>query len=82
MISLELRLFAILREHAGRDRLTLEVPEGTTAGALKDMVRAAAPALGPYMDATRVAVNLAFAPADQVLTATDDVALIPPVGGG
>jgi molybdopterin synthase catalytic subunit len=82
MIPLSVRLFAILREHAGRDRLELEVPDGTTAGSLKTLVREAVPALGPYLEATRVAVNLTFAAADQPIAVGDDVALIPPVGGG
>lgn len=79
---MKIRLFAVLREHAGQDGLDLDVPAGTTAGALKELVRTAVPALGPYLDATRVAVNLAFAPADQPIQPADDVALIPPVGGG
>ncbi|MDB5096475.1 MAG: moaE [Cyanobacteria bacterium RYN_339] len=82
MPTLHVRLFAILREHAGQDRLELDVPAGTTTAQLKELVRTAAPGLGPYMDATRVAVNLAFAPPEQVLAPGDDVALIPPVGGG
>jgi molybdopterin synthase catalytic subunit len=79
---LEVRLFAALREHAGLERLKLDVPAGTTAAGLMPLVREAAPALGPYLAATRVAVNLEFALEDRVLEPGNDVALIPPVGGG
>lgn len=79
---MRVRLFAALKEQVGAGELNLDIPAGTTAAGLKRLVREAEPALGPYLDATRVAVNLAFAPDDQVLGANDDVALIPPVGGG
>lgn len=81
-MNLQVKLFAALREHAGAERLQLDVPDGTTADGLKRLVRGVEPALAPYLEATRVAVNLAFALPDQVLQAGDDVALIPPVGGG
>ena len=81
-VHLNIRLFAVLREHAGTDGLALSVPVGTSVKRLLVLVREAAPALGPYLEATRVAVNLAFAPPEQELKHGDDVALIPPVGGG
>jgi molybdopterin converting factor subunit 1 len=81
-LALRVKLFAGLKEKAGRDHLELSVPDGTTVADLKGHVRRAAPELAPYLEATRVAVNLAFAPASQALGANDEVALIPPVSGG
>jgi molybdopterin converting factor subunit 1 len=80
--SLQIRLFAILREHAGAQRLELVVPSGTTVKRLLALIRVASPGLGPFLAATRVAVNMTFAQDDQEIFAGDDVALIPPVGGG
>ncbi len=79
---LSVRLFALIREKVGREAIALEVPAGTTVGALAGRLRAAEPAVAPYLEASRVAVNLTFARPDQVLAPGDDVALIPPVGGG
>lgn len=81
-LALTVRLFALIREKVGREAIALEVPAGTTVGELGARLREAEPAVAPYLEASRVAVNLAFAPKDQVLAAGDDVALIPPVGGG
>ena len=80
--ALEVRLFALIREKVGREAIALSVPTGTTVGELAARLRAAEPAVAPYLEASRVAVNLAFARPDRVLAPGDDVALIPPVGGG
>ena len=79
---LTVRLFAALKEKAGRDSVTIALPAGTTVGRLAALVRAAEPSLAPFLAATRVAVNLTFASDEQVLQPGDDVALIPPVSGG
>lgn len=81
-ISLNVRLFALIREEVGREAIALDVPTGTTVAGLASHLRVAEPAVAPFLEASRVAVNLAFAPLAQVLAAGDDVALIPPVGGG
>ena len=71
------RLFAILRERAGRDRLELDLPEGArVADALREVDHLAG-GLSLVM-----AVNREYAAADQPLAAGDELALIPPVSGG
>ena len=79
---LEVRLFALIREKVGRATIALDVPAGTTVKGFAALLRVAEPAVAPYLEASRVAVNLAFAPGSQVLRPGDAVALIPPVGGG
>ena len=79
---LRVRLFALIREKVGREAIALDVPAGTTVRELPARLREAEPLVAPYLEASRVAVNLAFAPPDQALAPGDDVALIPPVGGG
>lgn len=71
-----LRYFAVLREQKGRDTEEMDVPEGTTAAAAYRL--ACAPA------AVRVAfaVNTEMVPAHTVLRAGDELALLPPLGGG
>jgi len=82
-MQVELRLFAMLRERAGRDSLALELPEGATVA---DALAAAArePGLGELLPdlPVRVAVNREYAHDDDVIGAGDELALIPPVSGG
>ncbi len=82
-MEVELRLFAVLRERAGRDRLTVELPEGATvAEALAAAGRE--PGLGEILAAlpVRVAVNREYATPEAIVAAGDELALIPPVSGG
>ena len=64
-MEVELRLFAILRERAGRERLELELPEGATVA---DALAAARPraGAGEVLAAmpVRVAVNREYASDD------------------
>jgi MoaE-MoaD fusion protein len=76
-MEVTVRLFAMLRERAGADELTLELPEGAR---VKD-------ALGELDQLARglplvMAVNREYAPEERVLDPGDELALIPPVSGG
>jgi molybdopterin converting factor subunit 1 len=72
-----IRLFAALRERAGRDRLELELPEGARVADALAAVDHLAGGLSLVL-----AVNREYAPEDQTLQAGDELALIPPVSGG
>ncbi len=78
-MTVRVRLFAMLRERAGRDVLELELPDGASvADAL-----ATAPVAALMGDLHCVlAVNRVYAAPEQVLAAGDEIALIPPVSGG
>jgi molybdopterin converting factor subunit 1 len=74
-------LFASYADALGAPAIDLDLPAGSTVRDLVHAVRAlpGAAALPPQ---PLVAVNLAYARADRVLDAHDEVALIPPVAGG
>lgn len=72
-----IRLFAALRERAGRDRLELELPEGARVADALAAVDHLAGGLSLVL-----AVNREYAPREQTLRAGDELALIPPVSGG
>jgi molybdopterin synthase catalytic subunit len=76
-IPVTVRLFAGLRELAGRKEAQLELPAGARAGDVY-----AALDLGPEPAGLRYAVNRAYADRDAPLAAGDEVAVIPPVSGG
>jgi MoaE-MoaD fusion protein len=80
---IQVRLFAMLRERAGRESVELELDEGAT-------VQDALEAVGRRHDLDEliarmpvvVAVNREYAAEEDVLTNGDELALIPPVSGG
>ncbi|MEA2304060.1 MAG: MoaE-MoaD fusion protein [Solirubrobacteraceae bacterium] len=71
------RLYAMLRQRAGRDALELELPDGARVSDALAAVEDLAGGL-PLV----LAVNREYAAPEQVLEADDELALIPPVSGG
>jgi MoaE-MoaD fusion protein len=71
------RLFAQLRERAGRSQLELELPEGALVADALAAVGDLAAGLPLVM-----AVNREYADEQQILHASDELALVPPVSGG
>jgi MoaE-MoaD fusion protein len=82
-MRVSVRLFAILRERAGRDSLEIDLPEGATVAQAMEALRAE-PGLDEPLDRMRVAmaVNREYAAPDTSLAAGDELALVPPVSGG
>jgi len=82
-MQVELRLFAVFRERAGRDTLSLELDEGATVA---DAIAAAGrePGLAEILSRmpVRAALNREYVGDDAVVSAGDELALIPPVSGG
>ena len=82
-MNVELKLFAIFRERAGRDSVALEVPEGSSVA---DVLAAARhePGLGEILERmpARAALNREYVSEDAVVSDGDELALIPPVSGG
>jgi molybdopterin synthase catalytic subunit len=76
-MQVSVRLFAGLRERAGRDVVELDLADGA-------LVRDALARLDDVVDGVAVvmAVNQEYADADMPLRPGDEVALIPPVSGG
>ncbi|HEV7586169.1 MAG TPA: cyclic pyranopterin monophosphate synthase MoaC [Solirubrobacteraceae bacterium] len=80
---IEVRLFAILRERAGCERLQLELDEGASVSEAM-LALAEHGELGELLDRlpVRLAVNREYADEHTTLHAGDEVALIPPLSGG
>jgi molybdopterin synthase catalytic subunit len=77
VIRIHVRLFAMLRERAGRSAIDVELAEGATAGDVWGSL-----GLGEEPPALGVAVNRAYADRSTRLADGDEVAFIPPVSGG
>jgi len=76
-VQVRVRLFAALREQAGRGSVELDVPEGTTVGDLWPGLD-----LGEEPAGILYALNKAYVDRTAPLAAGDEVAVIPPVSGG
>jgi molybdopterin synthase catalytic subunit len=82
-MTVSVRLFAILRERAGRDSVEIELPEGATVGDAFARL-AETPGLGELVARMplRMAVNREYASDATRIGAGDELAVIPPISGG
>ena len=78
-MKITVRYFAGLREQKGQDSEELSVPSGSTA---EDVVQSLVPEGPNGRLPVMVAVNCAYVSREHLLQEGDEVALIPPLGGG
>ncbi len=81
-MKVQVRLFAALREATGAPQVALELPAGAKVQDLMDSLAQKYPALRSQMSAVRAAVNRQYVSLQAGLRDGDEVALVPPVGGG
>jgi molybdopterin synthase catalytic subunit len=78
----DVRLFAWQRAQTGQRAVTLELPEGADVAAAWAALVADWPVLAPAAQSVRFAQNGRYVGPDTVLSAGDELAVIPPVAGG
>lgn len=81
-MTVQISLFASLKDALGCSQLTLDVPEGTSVAQALSRLEQSQPQLARFLPHVRVARNLDYASPDDVLNQGDELALIPPVSGG
>ncbi len=81
-MRITVRLFAGARDAAGQSVISLYLPHLATTKQAQSAIAEQFPALARLAAVSRLAVNYEYASPDQVLTETDEVALLPPVSGG
>ncbi len=81
-MKVRVKLFAVAKELAGCDELTLDLPTGATVSDLRAAVAATSPALARIIPHALWAVGAAYASNDTPVNEQSEVALIPPVSGG
>jgi len=81
-MRVKVRLFASLREAAGRSEVVLELRGGATAEDAWGRLAADFPALLPRRLSLALSVNRRYAAFDTVLQEGDEIVFVPPVSGG
>ncbi|HHL71844.1 MAG TPA: molybdopterin converting factor subunit 1 [Bacteroidetes bacterium] len=81
-MKVDVKLFAVLREIAGREQVTLELPEPVALTELFEQLSADHPGLTRYQTITSFALNGEYAEPATIVNDGDEVALIPPISGG
>ena len=81
-IRVKVKFFAAPREAMGTGPITREIPVGTIVGDLIDLLTKEYPVLRAYARCISVAVNRAYVGMQTELRDGDEVACLPPVGGG
>jgi sulfur-carrier protein len=76
------RLFARARDLAGKDTLSVELPNGSTVADLRCRLAVEWPVLRGLMERSAFAVGGEFAGDSLVLSEDAEIALLPPVSGG
>lgn len=82
MTTVNVRLFAGLREMIGKASIDVELPEGATVATLKECIEREYPLVRALSSSLVCAINEEYVPGDQQIRSGDTVALIPPVSGG
>ena len=76
------RLFGPAREAAGAAEIAIEVREPATVADAIAALESSYPALRALLPRSRVAINFAYVDAGTQLAPGDEIAILPPVGGG
>lgn len=84
MVGMNVRilLFALYRDWAGTDELTLSLPAGATAETAVAAARDRNPGLAALPERPVVALNSVYSALDAPLRDGDELAFLPPVAGG
>jgi molybdopterin converting factor subunit 1 len=81
-MELSIRLFATLKDRAGKPRIAVPLAHAMTVSELLDTIASSYPELATTLPSSLVAVNRTFADPDTMVHSSDEVALFPPVSGG
>jgi molybdopterin converting factor small subunit len=81
-VRVHVQFFSRLRDLAGTSSTELEVPAGTTATDLLEILYSETPALRDWDKSILVAAGVEFVERNYVLKPDDEISIMPPVQGG
>lgn len=82
VVKVNVRLFAIVRQHVGQSSVSLDLPDHATVADLKSSLATAYPSLEPLLPNLMISVNSQYAADESPIPPHADLAAIPPVSGG
>jgi molybdopterin converting factor subunit 1 len=80
--EVDVQLFAHVRQAVGRDRIRVTLDVGASAADLLESLAREHPPIGASRRSLAIAVNQEIVGPEHEVRSGDEVALIPPVGGG
>ena len=81
-MNVQVQLFAVARQLAGRETVAVSLSEPATIGRLRQALREQFPALAAVLPHVMFAVNAEYADDEAIIPLGAAVACIPPVSGG
>ena len=81
-MKIRIRYFASFREITGLNEESLVVQEGASVAEVRALLLERYPRLQPIMERSVCAVNQGYVAAEAALRDGDELAFIPPMGGG
>lgn len=81
-MKVTIKYFAMAREQLGREEELLDLPQGMTIDQLRRRLQEAHPELGDFLSRVIISLNREYGRRDDIIHEGDELALIPPVGGG
>lgn len=81
-MTVKVKFFALARDAAQVEETVVNLANGATTSTLMSALLETYPALRPWSQFVRIAVNLEYTNGDKILQEGDEVAIIPPVSGG
>ena len=81
-MQIQIKLFAVARQFAGQDEMTLTLPAGARVADARRALVQQLPELAPLSDHLLIAVDHQYADDDAAIDANSEIAVIPPVSGG
>jgi molybdopterin converting factor subunit 1 len=81
-MQVTVRLFGAVRESVGAKELSVELPEGSRLGDLRERLATDHPVFDRFGERLAASINLEMARFDAPLHEGDEVAFLPPVAGG
>jgi molybdopterin converting factor small subunit len=81
-VKVRIRLFAVARQLAGAEIVSLDVPAGCAIREVRRQLATEIPQLAPVLSHVLFAIGSDYVNDDTVLPAETEVACIPPVSGG
>jgi molybdopterin synthase sulfur carrier subunit len=81
-MKVSVKLFAVAKEWADADAVELDLPAAATVATVREALLTRLPKLAQFGSNLRFAVDTDYANDATPISATSDVACIPPVSGG